>query len=103
MLELAELEVRDCPEQRAQVQTVQRLAAAQFAGQPLPPFDPNHLAFTVGLVATLVESHFSSPALTSVGVELLSPSALVEYERAARSVRVRACPATFAVVTERKP
>ena len=87
MLELAEREVVESPEERAQVQTVQRLAAAQFARQPLPPFDPQHLAFTIGLVATLVESKVSSPGLTSVGVELLSPSALVEYERAARCVR----------------
>jgi hypothetical protein len=88
LLEVVELEVLDFPEERAQVQAVRSVVRARFAGTPLPAIDPHHLAFTIGLIATVAESDFSDNGLASLCLNLLSPSALAEYERAKGFVRV---------------
>jgi len=88
LLEVVELEVLDFPEERAQVQAVRSVVRARFAGTPLPAIDPRHLAFTIGLIATVAESDFSDNGLASLCLNLLSPSALAEYERAKGFVRV---------------
>ena len=88
LLEVVELEVLDFPEERAQVQAVRSVVCARFAGTPLPAIDPRQLAFTIGLIATVAESDFSDDGLASLCLNLLSPSALAEYERAKGFVRV---------------
>jgi hypothetical protein len=87
LLDAAELEVREFSEERAQVRLVRELAAERFAGRPLPAIDPRHLAFTIGVIATMAGSDFASPGPASLCFALLSPSALAEYERAAGYVR----------------
>jgi len=88
LLDYVELEVRDFPEERAQVRAVREVVWARFAGMPLPAIDPRHLAFTIGLIATAAGSDFSDHGLASLCLSLLSPSALAEYERAKGFVRV---------------
>ena len=83
LLDAAELEVLEFGEERAQVRCVRELARERFADRPLPPFDPRHLVFAIGVIATMAGSDFSSPGLASLCFSLLSPSALAEYERAA--------------------
>jgi hypothetical protein len=88
LLDAVEVEVLDFPEERAQVEAVRSVMCARVAGTPLPTIDPRHLAFTIGLIATVAESDFADNGLASLCLSMLSPSALAEYERAKGFVRV---------------
>jgi hypothetical protein len=70
-LDLAEAAVIDIPEEREKVENVRALADARFAGIAPPRVDPLDIAFTIGLVATLAESDFAQPGLSSLLLELL--------------------------------
>lgn len=88
LLDFAELEVLEHPEDRARVQAVRRSLCARFDRQPLPALDAGDLAFTCGLIATALGSQLSDHGLLSQCLRLLSPSAQAEYERATGLVRV---------------
>lgn len=88
LLDYAELEVLDFPEERARVQSVRRALCAGFDRQPPPVLDLRDLAFTFGLITTAMGSELSDHGLLSRCLGLLSPSAVAEYERAKGFVRV---------------
>lgn len=88
LLDYAELEVLEYPEERARVQAVRRALCARFDRQPPPALDLRDLAFTIGLIATALGSELPDHGLLSQCLRLLSPSALAEYERAKGFVRV---------------
>ena len=92
LLDYAELEVLDFPEERARVQAVRRALCARFDGQPPSALELRDLAFTIGLIATAAGNNFSDQGLASLCLTLLSPSALAEYERAKGFVRVSPTP-----------
>jgi hypothetical protein len=88
LLDYAELEVLDFPEERARVQSVRRALCAGFDRQSPPALDLRDLAFTFGLITTAMGSELSDHGLLSRCLGLLSPSAMAEYERARGFVRV---------------
>ncbi len=69
-LDLAESATRDFPEEVEKIRRVRRLVEARFAGEPAPRTDPRDLAFTIGLVATLADSHFGREGIASLLVDL---------------------------------
>jgi hypothetical protein len=88
LLDYAELEVLDFPDERARVQSVRHALCARFDRQPPPALDARDLAFTFGLIAAAMGSELSDHGLLSRCLGLLSPSAVAEYERAKGFVRV---------------
>ena len=88
LLDYAELDVLDFPEERARVQAVRSTLCAYFDREPPPALDAGDLGFTIGLIATAMGSELSDHGLPSQCLRLLSPSALAEYERAKGFVRV---------------
>ena len=88
LLDYAELDVLDFPEERVRVQAVRDALCAWFDREPPPTLDAGDLGFTIGLIATAMGSELSDHGLPSQCLRLLSPSALAEYERAKGFVRV---------------
>jgi hypothetical protein len=88
LLDYAELEVLDFPEERARVESVRRALCARFERRPAPALDVRDVAFTFGLITTAMGSDLSDHGLLSRCLRLLSPSAMAEYERAKGFVRV---------------
>lgn len=88
LLDYAELDVLEFPEERARVQAVRRAVCARFDRQPLPALDLRDLAFTIGLIATALGSELPDHGQLSQCLRMLSPSVLAEYERAKGFIRV---------------
>ena len=88
LLEYAELDVLEYPDERARVEAVRRAVNARFDRRPMPPLDLRDLAFTAGLIAKAIGGERSDQGWLSQGLRLLSPSAFAEYQRAQGFVRV---------------
>lgn len=91
LLDYAELDVLEHPDERARVQAVRRALCARFDRRPPPALDMRDLAFTAGLISTALGGELPDHGLLSQCLRLLSPSALAEYERAKGFVRVSPC------------
>jgi hypothetical protein len=88
LLDYAELDVLEHPDERARVQAVRDALCARFDRQTPPALDLRDLAFTIGLIATALGSDLPDHGLLSQCLRMLSPSAFAEYERAKGFVRV---------------
>jgi hypothetical protein len=88
LLDYAELEILEYPDERERVDAVRRALSARFERQPMTGLDLRDAAFTLGLVSTAMGSELSSHGLLSQCLRTLSPSAFAEYERAKGFVRI---------------
>ena len=102
LLDLSESQVLEFPEERAMVIDVRSHALMRFAGRKAPPCDPRSIAFTLGLIATLVDSDFGEDSLATYCTQLLAPESLAAFERAKGYV---ACvsPSRWTVVERPRP
>jgi len=87
LLDYAELDVLEHPDERARVQAVRDALCARVDGLSPPPLDLRDLAFTMGLIATALGSHLLDHGLLLLCLRMLSPSVLAEFERAKGFVR----------------
>lgn len=88
-LDIAEAAVADVPEEREKVRNVRVLAECRFAGRTAPEIDPRDIAFTIGVVATLAESDFAKPGISSLLLELLPLTRPQPRERRRRGSATR--------------